>query len=118
MFFLFPRRFHDGYASEIEEQQAKEALLNVFEAGLREPLKTTCQLTLQHRIFRAIFKGKCNTGETVLSLERADFPTNIFPRGWHEAYVNQRPTLRKVIFPVKVCLFLSKSPKLYDTQGI
>ena len=101
--------------SELEE--AREALLNVFEAGLKDPLQTCSQTTLKHRVFRAIFKGKCPPCKTSFLLEKEDFPGDMFPRGWQQAYVNTRPTIPKVIFPVKIHLFRSGSPKLYHADG-
>ena len=101
--------------SELEE--AREALLNVFAMDLSDQLQTCSQITLKRRVFRAIFKGKCPPGKTSFLLEKEDFAGDMFPRGWQQAYVNTRPTLRKVIFPVKIHLFRSSSPKLYHADG-
>ena len=89
---------------------AREAIQNIIDRGLHARLRTTAVIDIEHASVRALLHSFFKTG-VMYRLDEgtlATFRTN----GWISADLE-----KKVDFPIKLRLFLTRSARVLDESG-
>lgn len=117
--FLDCRAFENPKPALTTVQAHVELIRNEMNRGWLEriPLNRCYRFSTRLSVFRHIFKGRGRDGsQGTYVMSTQDFPRKYFPQGWDMAYT-KCGTVREIIYPLHLHIFLSRSCQLYNKDG-